>query len=119
MAADELQRADHEDRPDDDADDADPARDGAGLRQGRAGQDRPCSREAVPEVLADGHAEVAVERLKDDVNGLAAGRAGVGLGGGARQVGHEERPPDEAEELDERGEHADGGGNVQQRGVCV
>jgi hypothetical protein len=78
VAADELERADHEERSDDEADDAGPDRDGAGLRQGCAGERRPCSREAIPEVLADGHAEVAVERLEDDVDGLAA--AGLASG---------------------------------------
>jgi hypothetical protein len=31
----------------------------------------------------------------------------------------QERPPDEAEELDECGKHADGGGDGQERAVCV
>src|SRR5438034_11311928 len=99
VAADELQRAEHEDRPDDAAEAADPGRGGGGLRQGCAGEGGPCAGERVAEVLADRDAEVAVEGLKDDVDGLATGLAGVGLGGGAGEVRDEERPAHEAEEL--------------------
>src|SRR5438874_2730314 len=66
VAADELQRAEHEDRPDDDAGRADPARGGGGLGEGDAGEGRPGAGEEVAEMLADGDAEVAVEGLKDD-----------------------------------------------------
>ena len=52
-------------------------------------------------MLADADAEVAVEGLKDDVDGFAAGDAGVGVGVRTGQVGDQERPTD-LEELDER-----------------
>ena len=72
VAADELQRAEHEDGPDDDAEDADPGWGGGGLREGDAAEGGPGAGERVAEVLADGEPEVAVEGLKDDVDGLAA-----------------------------------------------
>ena len=61
----------------------------------------------VAEVLAHGHAEVAVEGLEDDVDRLARGESGWLIGGNPGQVRDQERPADQAEELDHRGEHAD------------
>jgi hypothetical protein len=42
------------------------------LDQGGSGQDRPGSGERLAEVLADGDAEVTVQRLKDDVDRLSS-----------------------------------------------
>jgi hypothetical protein len=70
-------------------------------------------------MLADGDAEIAVEGLKDDVDGLAARRAGVWFGDRAGEVRHEERPAHEAEELDDRREYADRRGDGQERAVGV
>jgi hypothetical protein len=42
-----------------------------------------------------------------------------GVGGGTGEVGDEERLADEAEELDERGEHADARGDGEERGISV
>jgi hypothetical protein len=50
-------------------------------------------------VLADGYAEVAVERLEDDVDRLCSRRTRFGLLGHLGEVGDQERPPDQAEEL--------------------
>ena len=78
-----------------------------------AGEDRPGAGEQVAEVLADGDAEVAVEGLEDDVDGCRV------VGRRPGQVRDEERPADQAEELDERREHADPRGERQQRRVGV
>jgi len=48
VAADELRRAQHQDRPDDDAEDPDPARSGGGLREGDAGERGPGAARAEP-----------------------------------------------------------------------
>ena len=90
-----------------------------GLGERDAGERRPRAGEQVPEVLADRDAEVAVEGLEDDVDRLLPRRAGARLGGDAGQVGHQERPADQAEELHERREHAGDGGHGQQRAVGV
>ena len=71
-APEELEGADEERRPDDHADDAKPAWDRVALDQGGSGQDRPGSGERLAEVLADGDAEVTVQRLKDDVDRLSS-----------------------------------------------
>jgi hypothetical protein len=57
--------------------------------------------------------------LEDNVDGFAAACARVRVGGGACEVGDQERPAHEAEELDERSEHADGRGESEQGGVGV
>ena len=75
--------------------------------------------ERVAEVLADGDAEVAVGGLEDDVDRLAARGAHVGLGVGAGEIRHEERPAHEPQELHERGEDADHGCDGEQGGVGV
>ena len=48
-----------------------------------------------------------MERLEDDVDGLAPALARLGVGIDAREEGDEERPAHQAEELDERGQHAE------------
>ena len=57
--------------------------------------------------------------LEHDVDRLASGRARVGVGGGPGEVGDQEWPADEAEELHERGEHADGCRDGDERRVGV
>jgi hypothetical protein len=92
---------------------------GGGLRERDTAQRGPRSGESVAEVLADGDAEVAVEGLEDDVDGLLAAGPRVGGGGRAGELGHEERPADEAEELDERRQHTDGRGEGEERRLRV
>ena len=67
----------------------------------------PGAGEEVAEVLADGDPEVAVEGLEDDVIGLVARpRSRRDRHRGAREIGDEERPADQAEELDRGRQHA-------------
>jgi hypothetical protein len=60
-------------------------------------------------------AQVSVERLEHDVDRLTRGRAGVWIGVEACELGHQERPPDQAGELHERCEHTGGGDEDAER----
>jgi hypothetical protein len=57
------------------------------LRERHAGQQAPCTGQRVAEMLPDGHAEIAVERLEDDIHGVTSGGARLGVGGGACEEG--------------------------------
>ena len=81
-----------------------------GLDECDAGEGGPQAGEQVAEVLADGDAEVAVQGLERDFDCGLGGSIGGGIGGGAGEVGHGERPADQAEELDGGGEHSERGG---------
>jgi hypothetical protein len=90
-----------------------------GLDEGDAGQGGPQAGEQIAQVLADGHAQVAVEGLEGDLNGVAGGRSGRRVGGEASQLGDGEGPADQAQELHQRGQQPDGGGQGQDGGVGV
>ena len=107
-APDELQGADHQQRSDDDPDDADPARDDGGLDERDAGEQAPRAGQPVAQMLTDCDAEVAVQRLEDDVDRLPAGGARRRVGVHAREQRHRQRPADEPQRLHERGEDPDG-----------
>jgi hypothetical protein len=79
----------------------------------------PQAGEQIPQVLADGHAQVAVEGLEDDLDGVAGGWGGRRVSGEAGQVGDGEGPADQAQELHQGGQHADGGGQGQDGRVGV
>lgn len=70
-------------------------------------------------MFADGHAEIAVEGLRDDVDGLAASLAGVGVGCGAGELGHKDRPAHEPGKLDECGENTERRRDDQERWIGV
>ena len=69
--------------------------------------DAPRAGEQIAEVFAHCHAEVAVEGLEDNVDGLATGWR-VWLHVGARQVGNQEGPPNQAQELHDCCHHPSG-----------
>jgi len=90
-----------------------------GLDQGDAGQGRPPAGEQIAQMLPDGHAQVAVEGLEDDLDGVPSGRRGRRVTGDAGQVGNNERPADQSQELDQGGQQPDGGGQGQDGRVGV
>jgi hypothetical protein len=70
-------------------------------------------------MLANGHAQVAVEGLEDDVDGVAGGRGGRRIPSQAGQLRDGERPADQAKELDQGGQQPNGGGQGQDGRVGV
>ena len=70
-------------------------------------------------MLTDGHAQVAVEGLEDDLDGIPGGRRARRVTGKAGQVRDRERPADKAQELHQGGQQPDGGGQGQHGGVGV
>ena len=97
VAPNELQRAQQQGGADHDPGNADPRRDAVGLGQRDARQHAPGAGEGIAEVLADRDPEIAVERLKDDVDRLlstrepASGRCRL-----SREIRDQERPADES-----------------------
>jgi hypothetical protein len=69
-------------------------------------------------VLPDGHPEIAVEGLEDDLDGVAGGRGGRRVGGQAGQVRDGKGPADEAEALDQGGQQPEGGANDSTAGLA-
>ena len=55
-------------------------------------------------MLTNSHAQVAVEGLEGDLDGVAGGRGGRRVTGKAGQVGNNERPTDKAKELHQGGQ---------------
>ena len=106
----ELGGTEHEERGDGDPGDSERGVEDIGLDECDAGEGGPQAGEQVTEVLADGDAEVAVQGLERDFDCGLGGPIGGGIGGGAGEVGHRERPADQAEELDGGGEHSERGG---------
>ena len=96
----EFERVKHKQRRQPQPDDPEQRVQQVGLDEGDAGQGGPQAGEQIAQMFTDGHAQVAVEGLEDDLDGVAGRRGARRVTGEAGQVGDGEGPADQAQELE-------------------